>query len=317
MKTIETSTADSMVDGLAPRRLLDGGGEAFERVLVEPSLSERAPRASLERLARSLELPPEALPPLARAAHPHAPTRDASWLVRHAAGLRLGAVGVVAVGLGLTGWGLASRERESDSAPERAPLALPAPASTAAAHGRDVPGAIVLPVPGSPAIAAPEGEATPPAGDPHDASAPRARRSAPLRQREQPPVASASSVRRLGSSAEQLGLSAELRALEIVQRALQQRETTAATRALASYRRQFEHGELALEAELLGVEVALASGDVERARTRAREIASRPAAARYRQRLDALLRAAEVSDPARSAGAKANAVDIESAEVNR
>ena len=51
--------------------------------------------------------------------------------------------------------------------------------------------------------------------------------------------------------------------------------------------------------------------------TRAREIASRPAAARYRQRIDALLRAADVSDRARAAGAKANAVHIESAEVNR
>jgi hypothetical protein len=102
-----------------------------------------------------------------------------------------------------------------------------------------------------------------------------------------------------------------------VQRALAERRASAAARALASYERQFEGGELALEAELLGVEVALANGEVARARTRAREIAARPAAARYRQRIEALMRAADVSEPARSLGAKTPAGHIESAEANR
>lgn len=309
MKTIETSTADAAADGLAPRRLLDGGGDAFERMLVEPSLSERPPQIALERLARALELPPDALPTATPEPRPDAPPRDGSWLVRNAARLRLGAVGAVAVGLGLTGWGLASRERESS---EPAPIVLGVPSLAAAPEGRDAP-PIALPALDSSAAQPREHEGAAPTHAIDVAAAPRALKERLARPRAPRPTVS----RQLGAGAELQGLSAELRALENVQRALSNGQASAAARALAHYERHFERGELALEAELLGVEVALASGDVNRARTRAREIAARPAAARYRQRLEALMRAADVSDPARNVGAKTNATHIESAEVNR
>lgn len=318
MKTIEMPTADTAADGLGPRRLLDGGGDGFERMLVEPSLSERVPRASLERLMRALELPPEALPPDAVETLPSAPTRDASWLLRHAGGLRLGAIGVVAVGLGLTGWRLASREHQATPPP--APFAQEATAATAAQEGREA-RANVLSAADSRAARSPEPVVGAPARDVEVARALRPPLPTRAPRRAQQPAAAArqldSSAELRGSSAELRGLSAELRALERVQRALLDRQPSAAASALASYRRQFEHGELALEAELLGVEVALANGDGDGARTRAREIASRPAAARYRARLDALLGAANVLDTSRPAGVKANAAHIESAEVNR
>jgi len=305
MKTMETSTADA-ADSLAPRRLLEGGGDAFERSLVEPSHGEHVPQAALERMKRALELPPDALPVQTRETKPAAPTRDGSWVARHASRLRLGAVGAVAVGLGLTGWGLASRERS----PESAPTALQLPAS-AAPEGPDA-----VAAPTAPATQSPHAEAAAPARASEVLAAPRALREAPTRQRAQrAPLATGSARQR--ASAEPLGLSAELRALEDVQRALQRGEASAAARALTRYQQQFPHGELALEAELLGVEVALAGGDVERARKRAREIAARPGAARYRERIEALKRAADVSDPARAVGAKTNAAHIESAEVNR
>ena len=61
---------------------------------------------------------------------------------------------------------------------------------------------------------------------------------------------------------------------------------------LADYEQRFPKGELRLEAELLAVDVALARGERKRARERASQLLARPEAERYRQRLEALQRAA-------------------------
>jgi hypothetical protein len=316
MKPIATSTPGAAADGQAPRRLIDGGGDAFERMLVEPSRNERVPRAALERLARALELPADVLPAEA-ASHdalaPRAeapPARGASWLARHGSRLRLGAVGAVAIGVGLAGWRLASLGGTGSPEPLRpAPEQAPAPV----VELRELPSAARPIAP--PLAIAPAERARPLDDSPAERARPkdpraRAPRPAAVRQRAQPTAPAA-------ASSTQRGLSEELRALESVQRALLDRQPHAASLALARYQREFAGGELALEAELLGVEVALASGDAARARARARAIAARPAAARYRERLEALMRAADVADSAQRAGAKAGAAHIESAEVHR
>lgn len=84
------------------------------------------------------------------------------------------------------------------------------------------------------------------------------------------------------------GLRAELSALEAVQSALRAQHPQLAADALAAYSRRFPAGELEREAELLGVDIALARGNRELARARARELLSKPDGARYRKRLDAL-----------------------------
>jgi len=84
------------------------------------------------------------------------------------------------------------------------------------------------------------------------------------------------------------GLRAELQALEAVQSALRAQQAQLAADALVAYFCRFPAGELEREAELLGVDIALARGDRKLARERARELLAKPDGARYRQRLDAL-----------------------------
>jgi hypothetical protein len=94
----------------------------------------------------------------------------------------------------------------------------------------------------------------------------------------------------------ELGLAAEVRAIESIQASLGWGDAEAAAAALARYRRQFPDGELALEADLLDIDVALARGERPQARRLARALLARPAATRYRARLEGL---AEGKTPAR------------------
>lgn len=92
--------------------------------------------------------------------------------------------------------------------------------------------------------------------------------------------------------AQDRSLGAELRALERSQRALAQGSSSEAQQALDDYTARFPQGELAMEAELLQIDVLVARGERQRARELARELALRPQAARYRERLQMLLRRA-------------------------
>jgi hypothetical protein len=92
------------------------------------------------------------------------------------------------------------------------------------------------------------------------------------------------------------GLQAEQRQLEIVQKALARGRGAAAARALDEYGAVLPSGELALEAELLRIDVALARGERDRALQLARAFDSRPGAERYRERLAARLGSAVCED---------------------
>jgi hypothetical protein len=83
-------------------------------------------------------------------------------------------------------------------------------------------------------------------------------------------------------------LRAELVAVEAIQRALRAGRNSDAERRLADYARRFPRGELALEAELLSIDLDVAQGELERARSHARELLERAEATRYRARLEAL-----------------------------
>ncbi|HVZ31209.1 MAG TPA: hypothetical protein VG963_02215, partial [Polyangiaceae bacterium] len=92
------------------------------------------------------------------------------------------------------------------------------------------------------------------------------------------------------------GLMAELHALETVQAALREGRAARAELALDAYMAAFPKGELAPEAEMLRIDVALARGQHVRALALARAFERRPEAARYRERLRALLDSMHVSD---------------------
>jgi hypothetical protein len=109
-------------------------------------------------------------------------------------------------------------------------------------------------------------------------------------------------------------LRAELRLLESAQAALRAGRADDAQRALDDHARRFESGELALEAELLSVQVSLARGDRERAKTRAQRLLARPGAARYRRQLELLVPAKGEMAP-RSGGSESALPAHEGAEV--
>lgn len=124
-----------------------------------------------------------------------------------------------------------------------------------------------------------------------ESAAPRAasKSNAGVRSRPLPARAEPATSRAVPApSADASGLRAELVALEAVQRALRAGRADEAERSLSAYTLRFPHAELALEAELLGIDVLLARGESDRARAQARELLARPDAARYRERLEAL-----------------------------
>ena len=84
-------------------------------------------------------------------------------------------------------------------------------------------------------------------------------------------------------------LTQELRALELAQRELRAGRVDAAERALGAYRQRFRRPTLAAEAELLEIDVLVARGQRRAAEARARALVARAGAARYRERLAALL----------------------------
>jgi hypothetical protein len=102
--------------------------------------------------------------------------------------------------------------------------------------------------------------------------------------------------RRTSTTAPEAGLLEEVRALEAVQTSLTAQRAGEASRKLERYRQRFPQGELALEAEVLGIDVMMAGREHRRAAEQARALMAQPAAARYRTRLRALLDAAASVD---------------------
>jgi hypothetical protein len=236
-----------------PVRLLAGASTPFERRLLASAAQDAMPAAALQQLAQALHVPSSALPTLS------AEVQRTAWLGKYVALAGLGALGVIAAVA-------ASGGRATSAGPAAVPVAAvvaPAPAPSAEA----------VSFPEVPLAEVPRIEVAQTEPARRKIANPRPRASAPAAQ---PPRSEAQ------------GLRAELQALEAVQSALRAQHAELAADALADYSRRFPTGELEREAELLGVDIALARGDRELARARARELLSKPDGARYRNRLDAL-----------------------------
>ncbi|HWO11578.1 MAG TPA: hypothetical protein VNN80_18920, partial [Polyangiaceae bacterium] len=250
---------------LAPPRLLEGGASEHERRLIASARLDRVPKAARARVAAALGAVLEPLPatnaaPLEALARGEGPARIG---VRWGVGI-MGAGIVAAVALWL--WLPATPGEPSAPTPRTASAPPPAPVDPGARRAvPDVPAELtehpVLTLP--PAAARPE-------------------RSAPRRRTQR--TAAAAPGDAVGP-----GLLAEVRALEAVSAALDQGHPDRAARELEAYRRRFARGELATEADVLAVQIAVARGDVPGANARAERLLARPGAEHYRARVRSLL----------------------------
>jgi hypothetical protein len=265
-----------------PVRLLAGGGSAFEQRLLGSTRDDHMPATSRQQLARALNVP--------SAAAPAGPLRA---LLRS---LRFGKHGPI-VGVGalalLAAWGV-QRRPTTPVEPMRQSGAWVKPAATEAGQGVEL-------APRSAEVEAAVGAAVMP-DELADVAAP-----SPAVE----PVSSGSkqrvrAPRPLQATASRAGLREELRALEAVQSALRAGHSNEARGRLEEYARRFPEGELRLEAELLGLDVSLARGERKQTRERARQLLARPEAARYRERLEALLSAAGTDAPATAVGSESS-----------
>jgi hypothetical protein len=253
---------------LWPARLLVGGGGGFEQRLLASARHDRMPRAALDHL--SLAIGVGMTQPTASSA-----ARASTFASRWSKGGWFGGLGVLA---GAGAWVL-SRGWGGDPAPTREAPALAAPTAELIASGAvNEAGAS-----SKPKLA----EAAPARLEPAAPFAmPGATRASAT---ERPRVAATASKPEETVDRTHHGLRAELRALEMSRGALHSGRTNDAALGLEEYARRFPDGELALEAELLRIDVALARGESARARALSHELLSRAGGERYRDRLDALL----------------------------
>ncbi|HTV23504.1 MAG TPA: hypothetical protein VMG12_32665 [Polyangiaceae bacterium] len=241
---------------LAPRRLLEGAAVDPARRLLDSARLDRAPDDARARIASALGSVLE--PPAATSA---ARGETKSRIGSGAVGGMLGAglVGVLALSLGLR----AAPEERSNAATTRPMASVPAPPPTdLGARSPEPTSPVELAAPTTTTTTTTE--PTPPRRVQKVPDTPRAERS-------------------------DSGLLAEVRALESVSAALAAGATDRATRELAAYRRRFARGELAIEAEVLDVQLAIARGERETANARAERLLARPGAEHYRARVRSLL----------------------------
>jgi hypothetical protein len=254
-----------------PARLL-AGGTAFEQSLLQSAHGEPVPDVALQRIARSLNAP------LATSAAPSG-AGAAKGLSRWVTAGVLGGLGLVAP-LIASHW----RPEKQDQGPVPEQPALQARLNPA-------PDQWPLTVTDSPAP--PTATQTVTAEPSAPRSTPRTPPPEPRRQRHAAVSPRRDAAEKAPPSPPDRSLRAELRALEAVQQTLAAGRAADAARALDRYHEQFPGGELALEAELLGVDVALGTGQKQLARARAAALLGRGDGARYRDRLNALLKSAD------------------------
>jgi hypothetical protein len=265
---------------LAPRRMLDGGAGEHERNWLASARLDRVPSGAKARVAAALggvlerQPAPDELEPAARGAAP-LPSDARSSL------------GVLGVGLVSTGLVVAL----ALSLPPQAPPAQsspPASTPTASTPAASAPGAEARAA-GSPEPLAQQAElATPRAPSGTDRSGP-----------PRPKKKATAHAEPTGS-----GLLAEVRALEAVSASIGAAQLDRAVRELDAYRRRFGRGELAIEADVLAIQIAAARGDDAAANAGAERLLARPEAEHYRARVQALL---EGEVPASSAAHRENA----------
>jgi hypothetical protein len=250
-------------ESLAPRRYTDGGGTAYEQRLLASARRDASPAASEAHWAAVLEGARAARHGVVRGSAA-ATTPPTLGSIASMSGRKPWVAGLV--GLSIIGAWVASRSSSDPVAVEARPpvadVAPPEPARSpppeASAEPADVPAREAR---------ASEGRRAPrqPAASPRQSSTPPA-----------PPVPAAD-------------LAGEVRAIESIQTLLAWGQAKQAAGALSRYRRRYPHGELALEADLLDVDIAIANGDRARGATLARALLERPGASRYRARLSGLL----------------------------
>jgi hypothetical protein len=303
------------VDVVEPIRLRDGGGSAYERAMTESAALDVLPGAVAQRLARALSVPAQPSPPAPlgpESAQGGAPS--VAQLAGYGAALRgmsLGKLGAFA-GLGLlcaTSWLFLQRSEQPFAARgEPAPRAAADAVRAALATPEQAPSG-AMPDPVAPDSAGrapthPAGEAARPDAAPE--GVPRAEAlAAPLGTARTAPV------RRPRPAAAREGLLEEVRLLEQARQELRAGRAAAAERTLGAYHAHFAHGELALEAELLDLDLLVAQGRRERASGLARELLARGGAARYRARLEQLLQQLEAARAVSLPGSNGSATDMD------
>jgi hypothetical protein len=263
---------------LAPRRLLDGGAGEHERHLLAAARLDRVPPAAKARVAAALggvielQASPRELEFAGRGAPPsQSGTRTGLGV------LGAGVVGALALSL----WLQATPGERSNPASTAGGPVLESEATAAQSGDAPLRGASARPS-SSPwaAEAAENPTAAAPAGLSQQATQP------PRLGRTEPPHR-----RKRTDTAHDVdsGLLAEVRALEAVSSAIAAAELGRAARELEAYRRRFARGELAIEADVLAIQIAIARGDEKTATAGAERLLARPEAEHYRARVQALL----------------------------
>jgi hypothetical protein len=312
-------------EAFAPPRLLDGGSER-ERRLLGSARFDGVPGAARDRFAQALGIPEAARLIEGEAADARDPAAGivtgGAPNVAASGAARLGKHGTMLLGvLGVVGAIVASRgawpgaARDVSSEPARAVVVLPMPAGlpppeerrevessagggastqTSSTPEQPSPEARERALVGGVASLQPRAASVGPARAPGSrvralaaSGSEKVQSATPIAPRE--PTA-------LGDDAR--GLLEEVRWLEEVSALLKADQSERAARALTRYERRYPEGELAIEAALLRVELALAQGERSLGLQLARELLARPAASRYRARLSRLL-----GEPTRSSGA--------------
>jgi hypothetical protein len=249
-------------ESLAPQRYTDGGGTAYEQRLLASASRDASPAPSEAHWAAVLEGARAARHGGVQASAATTPPTLGSIAATYARKPWVAAL----VGLSIIGAFVASRSSSDPIAVEARP-----PAADVA--------------PPEPARAPPPASSAKPADVPTPEAAVSQARSA----RRQPAAAHRQSSTPPAPPPPAADLAGEVRAIESIQTLLGWGQAKPAADALARYRHRYPHGELALEADLLDVDIAIASGDRARGATLARALLQRPGASRYRARLSGLL----------------------------
>jgi hypothetical protein len=283
---------------LAPARLADAGSE-YERILLAAAAEDRAPVPSAERWTALLEGARAARQdPSAQQRASHEATQPSAAQPSPAAALQSWkpwVMGVIAAGA-IGAWG-ASRESAVVRVDGPPPLPAPIAAETGGRESlsdrdeaRDVRAAASAAAhPERDGASGPQRSPSLGANREQPRVAARRAQSPAVRAVRSPPVRGAAPGAGSSRSVElRSALGEEVRAIESIQALLGWGDAERAAGELAAYRQRFPQGALALEADVLDIDVALARGERGRARELARVLLERPEARRYRPRLEAL-----------------------------
>jgi hypothetical protein len=268
----------------APARSLAEDGTDFERRLLASARGDGISAAARDRLARALNVPSAA--PTGTIVH----ASRAKWRAVSSSAVRwsvCGLVGAAAAAIGAQRWSSEPAPTEAESAPVEVSAPAPAapvlatPAALQAREAALLPPEHTSPLPTVPLQSMPVPAVSVTKGGAAGYASARATAMRAVPRGASPPAPAA------GSSQEH-GLRAEVRAVEAIQQALRAGRASDAERGLDDYSRRFPRGELAIEAELLRIDLELSRGDRVSASARARALIALPSAGRYRERLEAL-----------------------------